>query len=128
MRHLFRNLLPLALLIASAHCFSSPGIEDMRSNDVMHGLYEIREAARQFVAQENSKDHGQWQAGDPNLKVFVPRCVVPLKAQWDTVRWTVLSGSGESLQRTRRVIAVMCSRTVGPPQKWDVHVPVDRRK
>jgi hypothetical protein len=120
--------LVLLISLGSTHCFASSGIEDMRSNDVMHGLYEIGEAARNFVVLENARTHGQWEAGDPNLKVFVPRCAVPLKAQWDTVRWTVLSGSGESLQRSRRVIAVTCSRTAGPPQKWEVLVPVDRRK
>jgi hypothetical protein len=123
--HGYRNLVPLCLLIWTTHCFSSTSIEDMRSNDAVHGLYEIREEARNFVAQENARNHqSKWEALDPNLKVLVPRCAVALKARWHEIWWFDNRAGSEPLKRSRRVIAVECTRTVSPAQKWDVHVPV----
>jgi len=126
--HIHHNLLPLCLLVWSTHCFSSTGIEDLRSNDAVHGLYEIREEARKFAAQENARSsQSEWEALDPNLKVLVPRCAVPLKAGWHEIWWFDNSKS-EIVQRSRRVISVACAQTVSPAQKWDVHVPVHQRR
>jgi hypothetical protein len=126
--HIHHNLLPLCLLIWTTHCFSSTGIEDMRSNDAVHGLYEIREEARKFVAQENARTpQSEWEAMEPNLKVLVPRCAVPLKAGWHEIWWFDTRAESKLLKRSRRVIAVECTRTVSPAQKWDVHVPVFQR-
>jgi hypothetical protein len=127
--HSYRNLLPLLLLVWATHCFSSSSIEGMRSNDVVHGLYEIREEARKFVAQENARTRGKWEASEPNLKVLVPRCATHLKARWDAIWWFNASKSGEPLQRSsRRVIAVVCTRTASAPKDWVVHVPAHQRK
>jgi len=126
--HNHHNLLPLCLLIWATHCFSSTSIEDMRSNDAVHGLYEIREEARNFVAQENARNpQSEWAALDPNLKVLVPRCAVALKARWHEIWWFDTSAESKLLKRSRRVIAVECTRTAGSAQKWDVHVPVFQR-
>ena len=126
--HIHHNLLPLCLLIWTTHCFSSTGIEDMRSNDAVHGLYEIQEEARKFVARENATNPlSKWEALEPNLKVLVPRCAVPLKARWHEIWWFDNRAGSEPLKRSRRVIAVECTRTVSPAQKWDVHVPVFQR-
>ncbi|MFM9924532.1 hypothetical protein VLK31_16180 [Variovorax sp. H27-G14] len=125
--HRVFRLLPLLLLAASAHGLAATTIDSMRSNDAIHGLYEIREKAREFVAQENARTQSTWEAIEPNLKVLVPRCAVPLQARWDTLRWSAVH-KGEVVQHTRRVIAVVCARAVNPAQKWDVHVPVAQRR
>jgi len=101
----------------------------MRSDDAVHGLYEIREEARRFIAEENAGHQGEWQAGDPNLKVLVPRCAVPLTARWHAIRWFDTSRTAELVQRSRRVIAVVCGRSASPAQQqWAVHFPVSERK
>lgn len=115
------------LLTAFANAHATTGIEDMRSNDTVQGLYEIRERAREFVASENAKGEAKWNASEPNLKVFVPRCAVPLGARWDTIRWSSVDKRGELSEHTRRLIAVTCARSVDRAQKWDVHVPVARQ-
>ncbi|MGJ7566047.1 hypothetical protein ACSFBM_19510 [Variovorax sp. GB1R11] len=119
---------PLVWLTASAHCLAASGIEGMRSTDTVHGLYEIREAAREFITRENARTHGTWEATEPNLKVLVPRCAVPLTARWDTIRWFANTKGGELSERSRRVISVVCTRAVSPSQKWDVHVPVTQQR
>jgi len=118
-----RNALPLWLLLSAAPC-PAAGIEDMRSHGSVQGLYEIREQAHAFVAQQNAKGGLLWQAGEPNLKVFVPRCVVALQTRWETIRWSSMDAQGAVVPQSRRVIAVRCARTVDPPQQWSVHVPV----
>jgi hypothetical protein len=126
--HIHRNLLPLWLLIWATHCFSSTSIEDMRSNDAVHGLNEIREEARNFVAQVNARNpQSEWEALDPNLKVLVPRCAVALKARWHEIWWFDTSAESKLIKRSRQVIAVECTRTADSAQKWDVHVPVFQR-
>jgi len=83
---------------------------------VKHGLFEIRKEARQFIARENASRGTHWQALDPNLKIFVPRCAVALTVQW-VPRTYGLSAPN---------VAVICSRTVDGSweRHWDVFVPV----
>lgn len=106
----------LLLLLASARCLASWSIETDRSTAEIHGLFEIRQEARNFVAKENAGTHGGWVALEPNPKVLVPRCSVPL-----TTRWTP-----KSYGLTGRNVMVSCAQAVGAMQKWSVHVPVAR--
>lgn len=113
-----RTVLPLLLLLASARCFAAWSIETDRSTAEKHGLFEIRQEARDFVARENAGTHGGWVALDPNMKILVPRCSVPLETQW-TPKSYGLAG---------RNVMVTCKRTVASPQRWSVNVPVARKK
>ncbi|MDQ0071482.1 hypothetical protein J2W34_003276 [Variovorax boronicumulans] len=67
-----RSLLLPLLLLASARCFASWSIEADRSTAEIHGLFEIRQEARDFVARENAASRGGWWVAlDPNLKILV---------------------------------------------------------
>ncbi|WP_266156528.1 hypothetical protein [Dyella silvatica] len=91
------------------------GIADDRSNEVKHGLYDIREAARAFLVQQNSNNKTHWQAMDPNLKVLVSRCAVPLTAAWVP----------RSYGLSHLSVWVICTKTVNKDEKaWKVPVPV----
>lgn len=111
-----RSLLLPLLLLASARCFASWSIEADRSTAEIHGLFEIRQEARDFVARENAATRGEWVALDPNMKILVSRCSVPLETRW----------TPKSHGLTGRNVMVTCKRTVGSPQKWSVNVPVAR--
>jgi hypothetical protein len=135
--HFLRAALPVVLSmawLAPACAQPATGIDGMRSSDTVQGLYEIREAARAFVERENAARVGTgeaWEAGEPNLKVFVPRCAVPLAVRWHTIRWSAVARNGkngELVPHSRRVIAVGCARAVGRADQWDVHVPVAPRR
>ncbi|MDR6890252.1 hypothetical protein J2X67_004794 [Variovorax sp. 3319] len=115
-RRFLTLLPPLALLAASAPCLASWSIEDARSTAEIHGLYEIREEARRFVARENATGQGDWIALDPNLKILVARCAVPLKTQW----------TPRSYGMTGRNVMVSCAQVALPHKPWNVHVPVGR--
>jgi hypothetical protein len=110
-------LLPL-LLLASARCFASWSIETDRSTAEIHGLFEIRQEARDFVAKENARNRSGWVALEPNMKILVPRCTVPLETQWTPASYGL----------TGRNVMLTCARAVGTRQKWHVHVPVTRNK
>lgn len=118
-------LLSLCLLVTTAqNCSASEavyrGIEDDRTNGVKHGLFEIREEARQFIARENLSRGTDWKVLDPNLKIQVPRCAVPL-----TVKW-VPKAYGLSAPN----VAVSCGRTVGGSweKHWNVFVPITSKR
>jgi len=89
-------------------------IENDRTTDIKHGLYEIREEARKFVQDENKRRGAHWVAGDPNKKICVPRCIKPL-----TVKWVP-----RSYGLTLPSVAVSCSKSASKAEKWDVFVPV----
>ena len=82
----------------------------------VHGLYEIREVAKTFLAKERAKGGPAWTVLDPNLKVQVLRCAVPVTASW------VPQKSGYSSAN----VSVTCRKTVRPQEEknWDVLVPV----
>ncbi|WP_211472707.1 hypothetical protein [Collimonas humicola] len=113
----------IRLLLVSASFFSFScfagvayqGMPDDHTTADRHGLYEIREEARKFVALENANNLTKWEVLDPNLKIVVPRCVVPLKTKW-TPKARGLSSKS---------VWVICEQTVDQHyKKWDVFVPV----
>ncbi|MBY4609161.1 hypothetical protein K6M90_16045 [Rhizobium sp. 9T] len=116
---MLRSILFTVALSACVTCLASWSIDTDRSTQAKHGLFEIREEARRFITQENAKGREQWDVLEPNAKVLVPRCAVPLLAQW----------TPKSLGRSKASVTVICSAAVpnGVMRRWDVHVPVVRK-
>lgn len=116
---LLRFLVFTAALFASAPGEASWSVENDRSTSNKHGLFEIREEARRFISNENAKGLQQWEVLEPNLKTFVPRCVVPLKAQW----------TPKSFGLSRPSVMVICTAAIPniAMGSWHVHVPVRQK-
>lgn len=113
------GLLLLAFLLPNvgySHIYR--GLEDDRTNDVTHGLYEINEDAKKFLVEEEARTHIKRKSLEPNLKVVVPRCAVPLKSAW----------APKSMGLSNEfVVLVSCERSVssqyGDGKGWRVGVP-----
>ncbi|MBY5437635.1 hypothetical protein HFO95_12865 [Rhizobium leguminosarum] len=116
---LLRSMLFSVTLSACGLGLASWSIEPDRSTKDMHGLFEIREEARRFIAHENAKGHQQWDVLEPNLKALVPRCAVPLETRW----------TPKSYGRSKPSVMVICPAAVPNTvmRRWDVHVPVERK-
>ena len=116
---MLRPIFFIASLPVCVACLAAWSIDTDRSTPDKHGLFEIREEARRFVAQKNAKGREQWDVLEPNAKVLVPRCAVPLQAQW----------TPKSLGRSKASVTVICAAAVpnGVMRRWDVHVPVEGR-
>ena len=116
---MLRPIFFIATLPVCVGCLASWSVETDHSTAGKHGLFEIREEARRFIAQENAKGREQWDVLEPNAKVLVPRCAVPLLAQW----------TPKSLGRSKPSVMVMCETAVpnGVMKRWDVRVPVERK-
>lgn len=87
-----------------------------RNHGETQGLYEIRDAARQFLARQVVKHKLSYHAMDPDQRIWVPRCAVPLTARW--ARKTIYNdGPG---------IDVLCNKSVDRKHTptWDVFVPL----
>ena len=112
------KLLLIFISVFSCPCFAHTiyrGIDDDHTTSGKHGLYEIREEARKFVARENAKNLTNWEVLDPNLKIVVPRCITPIKTKWATKDRGLSSKS----------VWVICGQTADVHyKKWDVYVPV----
>jgi len=117
---LLRSLVFTAALFASAPGVASWSVENDRSTSSKHGLFEIRDEARRFISNENAKGLQQWEVLEPNLKTFVPRCVVPLKAQW----------TPKSFGLSRPSVMVICTAAIPniAMGSWHVHVPVRQKR
>ncbi|MBZ9793892.1 hypothetical protein K9B32_28000 [Rhizobium sp. 3T7] len=117
---MLRSLVFTAALFASAPGMASWSVENDRSTSDKHGLFEIREEARRFISNENAKGPQQWEVLEPNLKTFVPRCVVPLKAQW----------TPKSFGLSRPSVMVICTAAIPniAMGSWHVHVPVRQKR
>ncbi|EJC83559.1 hypothetical protein Rleg4DRAFT_6694 [Rhizobium leguminosarum bv. trifolii WSM2297] len=116
---MLRLILFIATLSASVLCLASWSIETDRSTENHHGLFEIREKARRFIAQENAKGRQQWVVLEPNPKVLVPRCAVPLQTRW----------TPKSLGRSKPSVMVICAAAEpnAVMSSWDVAVPVQEK-
>lgn len=110
----------LCAAAACGNCFALDASEEdpltkYRTRAGHHGLYEIREVAREFIRRENLKGKAHWQVGDPDIRAVVRECAVPLVAKWMDVE-----------QGERPTVMVVCSRTVkaSPVKTWKIRVPV----
>jgi hypothetical protein len=112
--------LPSLLLGMNGLAAGSP-LEDFRSSDSIHGLYEIDQAARAFVAAENARNNTDWSVAEPNLKTVVARCSVPLDARWGEIR--LFAPDGRELRR--KVVEVVCAKPVSG-KNWKVSLRVSR--
>lgn len=93
------------------------GIDDDHTTDRKHGLYEIREEARKFMAAQNAINHTNWEVDDPDLRMLVHRCLVPLKVKWVP----------KSYGLSNKSVMVYCTKALsGYSQKdqWDVIINV----
>ncbi|GKX58546.1 hypothetical protein [Leminorella grimontii] len=113
------GLLLLAFLLPNvgySHIYR--GLEDDRTNDVKHGLYEINEEAEKFLVEEEARTHIKRKSLGPNLKVVVAPCAVPLKSGWAP------KSMGLSVKYT---VLVSCERSekgqYGDGKGWRVGVP-----
>ena len=118
-----RTLLALAALCLGpcvARADAAPdSLLEYRTTAQTHGLYEIREEAMQFLDREGQKKREGWRALDPDIRIQVDRCAVPLKSAW-------VQKSAEFPYPT---IEVSCAKTIDKrhPQ-WKVAVPVYQPK
>lgn len=84
-----KQLLSLALVFGGIACNpyaaladeARTSVDEMKTTGDIQGLYEIREAAREFMAAQNRRNKTNWRAQEPDLRVLVPRCLVPLKVR-----------------------------------------------
>lgn len=110
----------ILLFSYSTICFSediTDPINQWHSTTTIHGLYEIREEARKFIANQNSVNHTKWVALDPNYKIIVPRCTLPLKVKW----------APKSYGLSQKSVLVYCTKSISTNnelKEWDVAVPV----
>lgn len=84
-----------------------------RSNDSIHGLYEVRAEAKDFLDRQNAQDGTDWRPIDPDIRIVVDRCAVPLRSKWTTFE-------------SRKSVLVSCSRTVtsAPQRRWELPVSI----
>lgn len=116
-----RAVIALACIISAGNGLASDAEIDpllrYRSDAVTHGLYEIREEVREVVRKENAKNKTNLVAGDPDIRMYAPRCAVPLQIKWRH-------------DERRRSVDVICTRTVkgSYEKKWDLPVPIRAEK
>ncbi|MFS2125160.1 hypothetical protein [Pseudomonas sp. Pseusp97] len=120
LRRAWLAILPGLLLGTNCLAAGSP-LDDYRSSESIHGLYEIGQAARAFVAVENARNGTDWAVAEPNLKTIVARCSVPLDARWGEIR--LFAPDGRELRR--RVVEVVCAKPVSG-KSWKVSLRASR--
>jgi hypothetical protein len=116
---LSNGLVAIAIGSVAYQCSAREYIEELRSTETTHGLYEVREAARKFVSEENIRAKTTWEALEPNLKARVAKCAVPLKAKW----------APASAGMAGKNVLVYCTETIrgsSPGEQWTLAVPVDK--
>jgi hypothetical protein len=95
-------------------------IEKDRTLPTKHGLYEIQQEAKKFVLEENKRRGTDFVVGEPDLRIVVPKCAVPLTTKW-----------GTPVVAERILLAVVtCKKTVPENYgklRWAVDVTVFNR-
>jgi|GEM_PF-978869 len=117
-------VIAMAALMISHHCLargdsSTDPLLEYRSSAQVHGLYEIREEAIAYLDHERLKKRAGWRVLDPDIRVQVDKCAVPLKSRWVE----------KSAEFPYPSIEVHCAKTMDKRHPaWSVTVPVYRPK
>lgn len=113
-------LCALVLISSSWSAAGRDGDPDLlaqyRTTPTTHGLFEIRQAAQEFLSKESRKVNLTYTALDPDVRLLVPRCVVPLRVRW----------AKASVYQDQPGVDVICKRTFDKKRgsSWDVFVPL----
>ena len=112
----------LLAFVAAPRCFAD-GVQAAdpllryRTTGGMQGMYEVREAARKFLARQAPPPEGAWVASMPDVRIFVPTCAVPFKT-----RWAVESDNEAGMPGVMVICPKSTDRTF---KKWDAFVGAD---
>lgn len=112
----------LFLAVNASACSAAAPVGDplaaYRNRNDMQGLLEIRERARVVIDAENRQRHTRWTLLDPDIRIVLTRCAVPMTAA------LVMSGK----QAAGPYVLVACSRTVSPQTEtnWSIPVLIDQ--
>jgi|GEM_PF-1084197 len=84
-----------------------------RNNELNHGLYEIRAEAKDFLDRQNAREGTDWRPIDPDIRIMVDRCAIPLRSEW-------------TIFESRTSVLVSCGRTVAAAsqRRWDLPVSI----
>lgn len=84
-----------------------------QSTETSHGLFAIREEAKGFLDRQNARNGTDWRPIDPDIRIVVDRCAVPLRSKWTTYE-------------SRKSVLVSCGRTVASAsqRRWDLPVSI----
>lgn len=114
------------LITAASHVQALSFVEQDEGNDMLHGLKYINEAASSFVAVYNNKHGTSWRSLEPNAKLMLDRCLVPLKTSWSPPA----SRTSTLPVPTDWRVKVSCDQIVSNSLKikrWDTLIPTTRR-
>jgi hypothetical protein len=119
------RLSSVALVVCSLSALASEStsttwsIEMDRTLPTKHGLYEIQQEAKKFVSRENERRGTDFVVGEPDLRIVVPKCAVPLSTKW-----------GKPIAPERIFVATVTCRKTVPENygktRWAVDVSVFR--
>jgi hypothetical protein len=95
---------------------AGPAIDPLakyQSNESTHGLYEIRAEAKNFLDRQNARNGTDWRPIDPDIRIVVDRCAIPLRSKWTTFE-------------SRKSVLVSCGRTIASAsqRRWDLPVSI----
>ena len=79
-----------------------------------HDLQDIKKTAETFLRVDNERHQTAFIATDPNPKITVERCSVPLKSEW----------AHQSYGLSKKSVRVICQTTPHDKKGWHVFVPV----
>lgn len=100
-------------------------------NEYYHGLKYINDKAIEIIEAYNKKHNTHWMSLEPDLRIFVDRCLVPLEAQWAEYDPYEKLMNIPPVNPDNWYVSVTCNETVSdiPEMKtWDIYVPTTRPK
>jgi hypothetical protein len=116
----------ISLITNYAHSHVLTDVQKHYGNEQIHGLKYINDKAIEVLEAYNKEHNTYWDSLEPDLRIIVDRCLVPLKAKWAEYDphkklWDIPSGYWH--------VSVSCDKTVSDipeMESWDIYVPTTR--
>ncbi|XKM14433.1 hypothetical protein RCS94_04470 [Orbaceae bacterium ac157xtp] len=107
-------------VIAPNHTRELTFIEKDYNRDDVQGLKDVNDKAIEFINEYNKTHSTYWKSLEPDARILVSRCVVPLQAQWaknEPPRY--------HLDNSIFFIKIICSKTTDKSKggnQWTIYV------
>lgn len=96
-----------------------------------HGLKHINDKAIEVIEAYNKEHNTHWMSLEPDPRIMVSRCLLPLKAKWAEYDPYEKLMNIPPANPDNWYVSVSCDETVSdnPEMKtWDIYVPTTRPK
>lgn len=101
-------------------------VQEHTGDKYRQGWKYVNDVSKDFVKHQNAKNGTKWRVFEPDGRMMVGRCQVPMKAQWATVKPKQTFYHSNVKMWHIKVSCTNAVTKVTGKKHWEIFIPTDR--